>query len=29
LRARYLGTREKVALELQRILMKHFKGASA
>ena len=28
-RARYLGTREKVALELQRILMKHFKGASA
>ena len=29
IRARYLGTREKVALELQRILMKHFKGASA
>lgn len=28
-RARYLGTREKVAVELQRILMKHFKGASA
>jgi DNA-binding transcriptional LysR family regulator len=28
-RARYLGTREKVALELQRILMKHFKCASA
>ena len=28
-RARYLGTREKVAPELQRILMKHFKGASA
>jgi DNA-binding transcriptional LysR family regulator len=28
-RARYLGAREKVALELQRILMKHFKGASA
>jgi DNA-binding transcriptional LysR family regulator len=27
-RARYLGTREQVALELQRILMKHFKGAS-
>jgi DNA-binding transcriptional LysR family regulator len=28
-RARYLGTREQVALELQLILMKHFKGASA
>ena len=28
-RARYLGTREQVALELQRILMKHFRGASA
>jgi DNA-binding transcriptional LysR family regulator len=28
-RARYLGTREQVALELQRILMKHFNGASA
>ena len=28
-RARYLGTREQVALELQRILVAHFKGASA
>jgi len=27
-RGRHLGTREKVALELQRILVKHFKGAS-
>jgi DNA-binding transcriptional LysR family regulator len=27
-RARYLGTREQVALELQRILVKHFEGAS-
>ncbi len=27
-RARHLGTREQVALELQRILVKHFKGAS-
>jgi DNA-binding transcriptional LysR family regulator len=28
-RGRYLGTREQVALELQRILVNHFKGASA
>jgi hypothetical protein len=27
-RGRYLGTREQVALELQRILVKHFRGAS-
>jgi DNA-binding transcriptional LysR family regulator len=27
-RGRYLGTREQVALELQRILVKHFEGAS-
>jgi len=27
-RARHLGTRERVALELQRILVKHFEGAS-
>jgi DNA-binding transcriptional LysR family regulator len=27
-RARHLGTREQVALELQRILVKHFEGAS-
>jgi hypothetical protein len=26
-RARYLGTREPVALELQRMLVKHFEGA--
>ena len=29
LRGRYLGTRERVALELQRILLKHFEGGSA
>jgi hypothetical protein len=28
-RGRYLGTREQVALELQRILLKHFEGTSA
>jgi hypothetical protein len=27
-RARHLGTREQVALELQRILVQHFEGAS-
>ena len=28
-RGRYLGTREQAALELQRILLKHFEGTSA
>lgn len=29
LRARYLGARQRVALELQQLLLKHFRGASA